>query len=132
EGMADFHSYSQTRAKPTGCAPWGCESPHHNLRPDPLPGEDLQQQRVAEPAVDHVDLADARAEAVEAGLDLGDHAGVDDAVADQLSAARGAQAGLEAGRVLAVEEDAGRVGQEDELFGSQMGGAGGGGGGGVD
>ena len=60
----------------------------HDLRADAAVGVDLQQQRMSQPAVDDVRLADAAAQAVEAGLDLGDHALVDDACGDQLAGSR--------------------------------------------
>ena len=62
-----------------------------DLGADPGLGVDLQQQRVPQPAVDDVGLADARLEAVQAGLDLGDHAPVDHALGDQVAARLGGQ-----------------------------------------
>ena len=40
----------------------GCDKLQHNLRPHPAVGVDLQQQRVAQPAIDHVRLAHAGAQ----------------------------------------------------------------------
>ena len=84
-----------------------------------------------EPAVDDVGLLDAGLEAGQAGLDLGDHPLVDHAPGDQVAAVVGGEAGQEAVGVVAVDEDAGGVGQEDELLGLEGHGDGGGGGVGV-
>ncbi len=60
-----------------------------------------------EPAVDDVGLLDAGFEAVEAGLDLGDHPLVDHPSGDQVAAVLGGQAGDEAVGVVAVGQDPG-------------------------
>src|SRR5579871_3786405 len=93
---------------------------------------DFEQQRMAQAAVDHVRLADPGAEAVQAGLDLGNHAFVNDAAGDQLPTAGGIQAADEGTLVAAVHEDAGRVGEEHQFFSAQLPGHGGGGRVGVD
>src|SRR5437773_9944665 len=82
----------------------------HNLRPDPPVGVNLQQQRVRQPAVDDVDLADAGPQALQARLHLRQHAAVDDARGHHFPAAGQVQAGDSRGRVAAVAEDAGDVG----------------------
>ena len=55
----------------------------HDFCSDAPGSVDLQQERVPQAAVDNVDFADARGERFEAGLDLGDHAGVNGPVADE-------------------------------------------------
>ena len=87
---------------------------------------------MAEPAVDDVGLADARFQDCQAGLDLGDHPLVDHPPGDQVAAFVGGQTRDQAGGFVAVHEDAGRVGQEDELLGLKRLGDGGGGGVGID
>src|SRR5947209_19880728 len=87
-----------------------------DFRPDPAVGVNLQQQRVAQPAVDDVRLADAGAQALQAGLDLGDHPLVDHAALDQLAAAARVQAALQRGRLAAVQQDSRRVREQDQLL----------------
>src|ERR1041385_5271029 len=57
----------------------------NDLRSDPRLREDLQQDRVGDSAVDDVGLVHAALQGGEAGLDLGEHAGGDDALVDQAS-----------------------------------------------
>jgi hypothetical protein len=61
----------------------------NDLGADSDASEDLEQERVAEPAVDDVSLLNSGREAAQAGLDLGDHPLIDDPVGDQLTALDG-------------------------------------------
>ena len=70
-----------------------------------------------EPAVDDVGLQDPGFEAGQAGFDLGNHPAVDHAPGDQVAATAGRQTPDQAGGFILVEQDAGGVGQEDELLG---------------
>src|SRR5687768_16284042 len=58
---------------------------------DAVVGENLQEERVAKSAIDDVRLTDAGTDGVETGLDLGDHAAVDDAAGDEVAIARGVE-----------------------------------------
>src|SRR5437870_11103889 len=103
-------------------SPWLAQ---HDLGADAFVGEDFEEERMPEPAVDQVRFADAGAEAVEARLHLGDHAAVDDAGLDELVAPHGVQTRHQGCWVRAVGQDSGRVAQKDELFGLQTGSDGG-------
>src|SRR5207249_2426260 len=116
EGSPASRLRLSTHAKPQAAA-----SMQHDFGADATVGVDFQKQRVPQPAVDDVRLADAAAEAVQAGLHLGDHAGVDHAALDQLPAAPGIDAADQRRLIAAVTEDAGRVGQQHELLGPEVG-----------
>src|SRR4051812_4109617 len=64
-------------------SPRGETGSQHNLRPPPPVRVNLQQERVPEPPVDHVDLAHPRPQAVQARLDLRQHPRVDHPLGDQ-------------------------------------------------
>src|SRR3954451_13092415 len=100
-GVSRVRILRQAVQKPTGRDPWAwglsCLLPagrgvERDLRADPAVGVNLQQQRVAQAAVDDVRLADAAAQALQARLDLGDHPLLDHPAADQLAAAPRVQA----------------------------------------
>jgi hypothetical protein len=55
----------------------------HHLRADAAVGEDFQQQRVGQAAIDEVDLAHAGVERVHGAADFRDHAAGDRAIGDQ-------------------------------------------------
>src|SRR5262245_45242729 len=98
------------------------KSAERDFRADAAVGVDFEEERVPESAVDHVRLLDAGPEAVQARLDLRDHARVDDAAGDQVTAAGGVEAGDERALIAAVAQDAGRVGEEDEFLDLEVGG----------
>jgi hypothetical protein len=70
-----------------------------------------------QPAVNDVNLADAPGERLEAALDLGDHPGGDRAVGHQPAGLAGGERMNQAFRVVDVPQDAGDVGEDDELVG---------------
>src|SRR5262249_9172381 len=104
----------------------------YDLGADAAVGVNFEQQRMPDAAVDHVRLANAGPQAVQARLHLGDHAGVDDAPRDQVAAAGVVEVAQQRRLVVTVLQDAGDVAQEHELLGLQVFGHGGGGGVGVD
>src|SRR5437764_804629 len=81
---------------------------------------------MSEPPVDHVRLADAGTEALQTGFHLRNHAFVNSAALNELPASARIKAAQERTFVFLVLENAGRVGQDDELFGLQLSGDGGG------
>src|SRR5215813_149617 len=95
-------------------------------------GKDLQQERVPEAAIDNVSLLDTRPQTVQAGLDLGDHPFVDDALADEFLATCRVQAADQRVRIRAIAKNARRVREQDQLFGLKLSGYRVGGGIGID
>src|SRR5262245_17976873 len=96
-----------------------------DLRPHTAIGVDLEKQAMPESAVDHVGFPDPAVKRVEAGLGLRDHARIDHAAGYQVAAGAGVEVRDEAALVAAVEQDAGRVAQEDELLRAELHGDGG-------
>ena len=60
----------------------------HDLRADTTGGVNLQQQRVADSAINNVYLAYAFVQCFETRFNLGDHPSADSALGDQLSSFR--------------------------------------------
>ena len=87
---------------------------------------------MAQPAVDDVDLLHPLLERFQAALDLGDHPGGDRAVGDQPTGLAGGEGVDQALGVVDIDEDAGDVGEDNELLGTDRRGHGGGRGVGVD
>ena len=55
-----------------------------DLRPNTASRKDLQQERVPQTTINNVNFAYPASQCVQAGLDLGNHAGIDDPIIDQL------------------------------------------------
>src|SRR5437870_5349244 len=90
-----------------GWQPVGVGLTQNNFRPHAAFGVNLQKQRMPEATVDHVRLADAVAQAVEASLHFRDHAFVYDATVDQVAAAGIVEMAHQGFLVSSVQEDAG-------------------------
>ena len=76
--------------------------------------------------VDDMDLSDSVFESFEAGLDLGDHSGLDGAGGDELAGLVCAEGMDEGVRVVLVTSDAVHIAEEDEFLGVECLGDGGG------
>src|SRR5215468_10913248 len=87
-----------------------------DLGADALVGEDFEEHRVGDPAVDDVGLGGAPLEGLERGLDLGQHAAVDHAGLDQ---PLGLALGEARDELAVVAVDPLDVGEVDELLRAQ-------------
>src|SRR5580698_2655891 len=87
-----------------------------DLGADALIGEDLEQHRVLEATVEHVDLLDPAGQGLERALHLGDHPGVNDAAVDEPRRLRRRQRANHLAGAAAYGFD---VRQENELLGPQ-------------
>src|SRR5262249_7390446 len=71
-GRIRADSIRADRPNPRSSASY-CALTKNDFRPHPAVGVYLQEERVPQPAVDHVRLADPGPQTLQAGLDLGDH-----------------------------------------------------------
>src|SRR5713101_8288885 len=91
----------------------------NDLRPDPLFGQDLEEDGVRHPAVDDMRLLGAARQRPERGLDLGQHASLDDLALHQ---ALGLPLDQRRDVLAVIAHDPLHVGQVDELLRQERGG----------
>src|SRR5882672_5458039 len=90
-----------------------------DLRPNPLFGQDLEEDGVRDPAVDDMRLLGAARQRPERGLDLGEHASLDDLALHQ---ALGLPLDQRRDVLAVIAHDPLHIGQMNELLGQERGG----------